>query len=166
MPRADEVDLRVRAYGQRGLEFALRRSDYEQGRAWAARCGVLALLLAASGVLLAWERRPSRSAHALLLLGLALVALAIWIYQASGAVVVEGASYRVHHDRLPLCMLTVYGERGYTWMDLTEAMLVVPALGVKLSKRRRNGATSSEVRTYMCSYESGGFCLLSKLSLV
>ncbi|RLN89725.1 hypothetical protein BBJ28_00023688 [Nothophytophthora sp. Chile5] len=49
-------------------------------------------------------------------------------------------------------------------VDLTEAMLVVPALGVKLSKRRRNGATSSEVRTY--SHESGGFCLLSKLSVV
>ncbi|KAG6954894.1 hypothetical protein JG687_00011535 [Phytophthora cactorum] len=51
-----------------------------------------------------------------LLLGLLLAVLAAWVFQASGNVIVE------------------------------ESMLVVPALGVKLSKRRRSGAVSSKVR--------------------
>ncbi|KAG3003905.1 hypothetical protein PC123_g19649 [Phytophthora cactorum] len=49
-----------------------------------------------------------------LLLGLLLAVLAAWVFQASGNVIVE------------------------------ESMLVVPALGVKLSKRRRSGAVSSK----------------------
>ncbi|KAG6616915.1 phosphatidylinositol n-acetylglucosaminyltransferase subunit h [Phytophthora cinnamomi] len=115
MSRADEVVLRVRAYGQQGVEFALSgpRSNERRGRAtwWL----ILVLLLSSGGLLSAVEWGASPPSPVLMLaLGLTLAALAFWVFRVAGNVVVE------------------------------ESLLVVPALGVKLSKKRRNGAVTSK----------------------
>ncbi|KAG7386528.1 hypothetical protein PHYPSEUDO_015538 [Phytophthora pseudosyringae] len=112
MSRADEVVLCVRAYGQQGVEFALSGPKSYEKRGSATWWLIVVLLLGSSGVLSTAEWGVSSSYP--LVLGLVLAALAAWIFQASGSVIVE------------------------------ESMLVVPALGVKLSKRRRSGAVSSK----------------------
>ncbi|OWZ23273.1 hypothetical protein PHMEG_0001859 [Phytophthora megakarya] len=111
MPRAAEVVLRVRAYGQQGVEFALSGPKSYEKRGTFIWWLIGVLLLSSGGVL--WTVEWGVSSLFRLLLSLLLGAVAVWIFQASGNVIVE------------------------------EAMLVVPALGVKLSKRRRSGAVAS-----------------------
>ncbi|KAK1937735.1 Phosphatidylinositol N-acetylglucosaminyltransferase subunit H [Phytophthora citrophthora] len=112
MSRADKVDLRVRAYGHQGVEFALSGPKSDENRGSFIWWLIAVLLFASGGVLSTVEWGVSSRCH--LVLGVLLVISAAWVFQASGSVVVE------------------------------ESMLVVPALGVKLSKRRRSGAVSSK----------------------
>ncbi|EGZ07438.1 hypothetical protein PHYSODRAFT_528725 [Phytophthora sojae] len=113
MSRADEVVLRVRAYGQQGVEFALSGPKSNERRGQATWWLISALVLS-SGALLSSVEWGVSSPSSVLVLGLVLAALAVWVFQATGNVIVE------------------------------ESMLVVPALGVKLSKKRRNGAVTSK----------------------
>ncbi|ETI53353.1 hypothetical protein F441_03670 [Phytophthora nicotianae CJ01A1] len=112
MSPASEVVLRVRAYGQQNVEFALSGPASYENRGPSTWWLVVVLFFCSGGVLSTVEWGVSSSYR--LLLGLLLAVLATWVFQASGNVIVE------------------------------ESMLVVPALGVKLSKRRRNGAVSSK----------------------
>ncbi|KAG1707962.1 hypothetical protein DVH05_024615 [Phytophthora capsici] len=112
MTRATEVALRVRAYGHQGVEFALSGPKSNEKRGSFTWWLIAVLLLSSGGVLSTVEWGVSSRGR--LVLGLLLIILATWIFQASGSVIVE------------------------------ESMLVVPALGVKLSKRRRSGAVSSK----------------------
>ncbi|KAE9137046.1 hypothetical protein PF010_g1459 [Phytophthora fragariae] len=115
MSRAAEVVLRVRAYGQQGVEFSLSGPKSYERRGKATWCSILALILSSGALLSSVKWGVSFPSLVLVLvLGLVLAALAFWVFQATGNVIVE------------------------------ESMLVVPALGVKLSKKRRNGAATSK----------------------
>ncbi|KAL4146926.1 hypothetical protein PRNP1_010682 [Phytophthora ramorum] len=112
MPRAEDVVLRVRVYGQQGVDFALSGPKSYEKRGTSTWGLIAVFLFTCVGVLSTFKwgtSSPSRLVVALLL-----AAVAAWVFQASGNVIVE------------------------------EAMLVVPALGVKLSQRRRNGAVVSK----------------------
>ncbi|KAL4166985.1 hypothetical protein KRP22_012472 [Phytophthora ramorum] len=112
MPRVEDVVLRVRVYGQQGVDFALSGPKSYEKRGTSTWGLIAVLLFTCVGVLSTFKwgaSSPSRLVVALLL-----AAVAAWVFQASGNVIVE------------------------------EAMLVVPALGVKLSQRRRNGAVVSK----------------------
>ncbi|CEG40788.1 phosphatidylinositol n-acetylglucosaminyltransferase subunit h [Plasmopara halstedii] len=112
MSQANEVVLRVRAYGQQGIEFSLYVLDSDERR-WILTWWLIVILCLISGwVLKSVELGVSSPFR--VLLGLLLPALAVWLYQVSGSVIVE------------------------------ESMLVVPALGVKLSTRRRSGVVHSK----------------------
>ncbi|CAI5747207.1 unnamed protein product [Peronospora destructor] len=112
MARADKVVLRVRAYGQQGVEFALSGPNFNNNRGTFIWWLISALLFSSGVALSSIEWSVSFSSR--LIVGLLLAALAASIYQASGSVIVE------------------------------EAMLVVPALGVRLSQKRRNGSMTSK----------------------
>jgi hypothetical protein len=88
MPRAEEVELRVRAYGQQGVEFALSGPKSYEKRSSATWFLIGVLLIGSSGVLSAVEWGVS--SPWLVLASLVLAALAAWIFQASGNIVVEG----------------------------------------------------------------------------
>ncbi|CAI5729808.1 unnamed protein product [Hyaloperonospora brassicae] len=113
MPQRDQVVLRVRAYGQEGLEFALSGVNISEKRYTAVYCLISAFVLVVGGLLssIEWDVIPS----ARLFVGLLLLTFsAAWITKATGRVIVE------------------------------EAMLVVPSLGVRLSKKHRSGELSSK----------------------
>ncbi|TDH72209.1 hypothetical protein CCR75_004280 [Bremia lactucae] len=108
---ASKVVLRVRTYGQQGIEFALSGPMSHEKRSIGLWSLIVVFFLSSGGVLstIRWDVSSSR-----LLLGLLLALLTATTYYGSGRVIVE------------------------------ESMLVVPTLGVKLSKRRRSGAITSE----------------------
>ncbi|POM74359.1 Phosphatidylinositol glycan, class H [Phytophthora palmivora] len=112
MSGVDKVMLHVRAYGQQGVEFALSGPKSYEKRGSATWWLIGVLLVSSGAVLSTFEWGVSSPFRPLL--GLMVAALAVWIFQATGNVIVE------------------------------EAMLVVPALGVKLSKKRRSGAVNSK----------------------
>ncbi|CAI5702383.1 unnamed protein product [Peronospora effusa] len=112
MAQADKVVLRVRAYGQQGVEFALSGPKYNNSRGTSIWWLISVLLFISGGALSSIEWSVSFSTR--LIVGLLLAALAAFIYQVSGSVIVE------------------------------EAMLVVPALGVRLSQKRRSGSMTSK----------------------
>ena len=89
MPRGDKVVLRVRAYGQQGLEFALSRATINERIDTSIYVLISALILSSGGLLssVKWDMIPSTR----LWVGLLLLALVVaWIIQATGSVIVEG----------------------------------------------------------------------------
>lgn len=81
--------LRVRAYGQQGVEFSLSGPKSYERRGKATWCSILALILS-SGALLSSVKWGVSSPSSVLVLGLVLAALAFWVFQATGNVIVEG----------------------------------------------------------------------------
>ena len=81
--------LRVRAYGQQGLEFALSRATINERIDTSIYVLISALILSSGGLLssVKWDMIPSTR----LWVGLLLLALVVaWIIQATGSVIVEG----------------------------------------------------------------------------
>ncbi|CAH0482134.1 unnamed protein product [Peronospora belbahrii] len=112
MARAHDVVLRVRAYGQQGVEFALSSPQYNDKRGIFTWWIIIALILSSIAVLSSIKWDVSSTFR--LFMGLVIGILVAFVFQASGSVVVE------------------------------ESMLVVPALGVRLTTRRRNGSIRSK----------------------
>lgn len=89
MPQRDKVVLRVRAYGQEGLEFALSGVNISEKRYTAIYCLISAFILVVGGLLssVKWGVIPS----ARLFVGLLLLTFsAAWMAKATGSVIVEG----------------------------------------------------------------------------
>ena len=85
MAQADKVVLRVRTYGQQGVEFALSGPKWNRNRGTSIWWLISVLLLSSGSALSSIEWSVPR-----LIVGLLLAVVAAFIYYASESIIVEG----------------------------------------------------------------------------